>query len=484
MTVTFCCSDRGAGRSMTIANVGVALGLRGHRVVLVDADFERPALHGFFQRAGEPPEAQTRRGFRECILAYQSVVCDPIRTDDEQLQLPDLRDYLQPVLTQHTGSVWLLPAAQEDETKSVVRFDWEEFYRTWDGLAFLEWFRRELLQIADVVLIDSAPGMNAENMRMTEALADVCIMFGTIGKGVLRELAYWANWLKRSQLQEQRAGRFLTVIGVPAKIDQVAERSLLDGFSREFQRTFEPYARLLPGLGTQGMWEFCIPRVPYYEYAPSLVMLELGQFGAFEATLVAAYRRIAATIGGLLPLQSSDPTQLDGSDAPVQPSTAVASLSDKALLSRFAQLRERKTERPSVFISYAREDQERVLPIYEHLRNAGFRPWLDQKDLQGGQDWRDTIEKQIELSDFLIVCVSRRTSEKRGVVQQEIVWALDVATSVPEGNVYLIPVRLEPCEVPRRLQRFHWIDLFASDGGLSAVEQAIRSALRNRPNSA
>jgi hypothetical protein len=103
---------------------------------------------------------------------------------------------------------------------------------------------------------------------------------------------------------------------------------------------------------------------------------------------------------------------------------------------------------------------------------------MDKVDLSGGQDWRAVIEEQIERSDFTLICVSRRTTQKRGVVQQEIVWALDVATSMPEGKAYLIPVRLEDCEVPRRLQRFHWVDLFEPNG-LQRLESAIRSALRN-----
>jgi hypothetical protein len=42
--------------------------------------------------------------------------------------------------------------------------------------------------------------------------------------------------------------------------------------------------------------------------------------------------------------------------------------------------------------------------------------------------------------------------------------ALDVADTQPDGSVFLIPLRLEECEVPERLRRWHWVDLFEERG--------------------
>ena len=37
-----------------------------------------------------------------------------------------------------------------------------------------------------------------------------------------------------------------------------------------------------------------------------------------------------------------------------------------------------------IFLSYAREDAERVENLYQKLSDAGFKPWMDKKDILGG----------------------------------------------------------------------------------------------------
>ena len=53
---------------------------------------------------------------------------------------------------------------------------------------------------------------------------------------------------------------------------------------------------------------------------------------------------------------------------------------------------------------------------------------------------------------------------KEGFVQKEFKFALDKTLEMPEGRVFLIPVRLEECEVPSRLSQFHWVDLYQEKG--------------------
>jgi hypothetical protein len=48
--------------------------------------------------------------------------------------------------------------------------------------------------------------------------------------------------------------------------------------------------------------------------------------------------------------------------------------------------------------------------------------------------------------------------------EKSVRFALDVADEQPEGAIYLIPVRLEKCDVPKRLQRWQWVDLFERSG--------------------
>jgi formylglycine-generating enzyme required for sulfatase activity len=121
--------------------------------------------------------------------------------------------------------------------------------------------------------------------------------------------------------------------------------------------------------------------------------------------------------------------------------------------------------KPRIFLCHASEDKPKVQALYHQLKKAGYHPWLDEYDLLPGQDWRQEIEKLItDPYNLVVVCLSNNSITKRGVVQQEITWALDVLDQMPEETIYLIPARLEPCQPPRRLSRLHWVDLFEPDG--------------------
>jgi hypothetical protein len=39
-----------------------------------------------------------------------------------------------------------------------------------------------------------------------------------------------------------------------------------------------------------------------------------------------------------------------------------------------------------IFISYASEDQQKVLPFYEGLTSMGLNVWMDCKNIELGQD--------------------------------------------------------------------------------------------------
>ena len=41
---------------------------------------------------------------------------------------------------------------------------------------------------------------------------------------------------------------------------------------------------------------------------------------------------------------------------------------------------------------------------------------------------------------------------------------LDTADEKPDGAIFLIPARLEECNVPDRISRFQWVDLYKPDG--------------------
>jgi len=120
---------------------------------------------------------------------------------------------------------------------------------------------------------------------------------------------------------------------------------------------------------------------------------------------------------------------------------------------------------PRIFLCHTKEDKPRVIELYHQLKEAGYSPWLDKYDLLTGQDWWTEIEKIIsDPHNLVVVCLSCQSIDKRGIVQREITRALDVLDDLPEDTIYLMPARLEACDVPRRLSHLHWVDLFEPDG--------------------
>lgn len=158
------------------------------------------------------------------------------------------------------------------------------------------------------------------------------------------------------------------------------------------------------------------------------------------------------------------------------------------LMSQFSRLNEQKAQlekqfevlqmdiqkdTPKVFLSYVREDEQVVRDLYRNLKEKGMQPWLDKEDLMTGVEWDRAIRKAIRQSDFIVICISSRTGVKRGYIQRELRLALDFYEELPPGEAFLMPVRLEECEVPEDLLKYQHTDLFCEDG----FERLIKSIL-------
>ncbi|MBN8582017.1 MAG: SUMF1/EgtB/PvdO family nonheme iron enzyme [Anaerolineae bacterium] len=120
------------------------------------------------------------------------------------------------------------------------------------------------------------------------------------------------------------------------------------------------------------------------------------------------------------------------------------------------------TNRPlRVFLCHSSNDKPAVRELYQKLRaEPWIEPWLDEEELFPGQDWNLEIEKAIEATDVIFVCLSNSSITKEGYVQKEIRTALDFSDYKPEGAVFIIPIRLEDCKPPKRLSKWQYADYF------------------------
>src|SRR5262249_187722 len=129
-----------------------------------------------------------------------------------------------------------------------------------------------------------------------------------------------------------------------------------------------------------------------------------------------------------------------------------------------------------IFLCHASEDKDAVHHFYAKLEDSGFEPWLDEKDLLPGQLWEDEIPRAIRESGVVLVFLSRVSVVKRGYVQKEFRLALRELEEIPEGEIFIIPIKLDECRVPAQFRRFQWIDI-ERDDATEKVFDAIRTRI-------
>ncbi|MCD4673502.1 MAG: toll/interleukin-1 receptor domain-containing protein [Anaerolineaceae bacterium] len=111
-----------------------------------------------------------------------------------------------------------------------------------------------------------------------------------------------------------------------------------------------------------------------------------------------------------------------------------------------------------VFLSYANEDKRKVRGLYKRLVTDGFDPWLDEERLLPGQDWDLEIKKALRASDAILLCFSQLSVSKEGYIQREYKRAMRYQEEKPEGTIFVIPVRLDECEIPYSYRGLHYVD--------------------------
>jgi hypothetical protein len=115
----------------------------------------------------------------------------------------------------------------------------------------------------------------------------------------------------------------------------------------------------------------------------------------------------------------------------------------------------------TVFISYAREDSAEAQRLYRDLKNAGAKPWIDKEEIRAGENWDLALSKAIKNNRYFIPLFSSKSVDKIGYVNKELRYALDALDNYPEKTIFMIPVRLDDCEIPfEKLKKIQNADLF------------------------
>ena len=106
------------------------------------------------------------------------------------------------------------------------------------------------------------------------------------------------------------------------------------------------------------------------------------------------------------------------------------------------------------FLSYSRSDEEFALRLAKDLRSRGVEMWVDRFDIRPSEHWDRAIERAIRGCRNVIAVLSPRSVASENVAD-EISLAIDAGKPI-------IPVVIEPCNLPLRLTRRHLIDATGS----------------------
>lgn len=501
MIYTFYSFKGGVGRSMALANIAELLYRRGLKVLMMDFDLEAPGLERYFdvEGAAKLDDVLTQRGVIDLLLSYKELrslpklsppraeasnaeVTDTTETpaisgNDEPNSTPEEFPYSVEPLTNFIVSIYetsvtggclsLLPAgrrARKDDAggrdigtkdefiryaERVRSFNWDDFYANWDGELFFEWLRKEAEDkgLFDAVLIDSRTGVTEMSGVCTYQLADVVVLFVAANNQNIVGTKMMADNLANPLLiSEGRKGRKLSLVFVPSRVEPF-EETKIEKFVADFQENFGDLI-LASGLKfeTSPFLDLKIPYTTGYAFKEDVAVREPTRTSAAE--LNRAFDRIASTLAQLEPKSSR-------------------------LRKIFYPI-----ERANIYISYtsgAELDQAIARQLAEALGKQHY-VFFDQM-ITIGKSWADRLDSELHKADFLIVLLSRESTQSDFV-------ATELATahhlSAEQGRPTIIPVRLDYTEeFPERfgalLNHIRWFSWQSPDDTPRLIEELLRT---------
>lgn len=341
----------------------------------------------------------------------QSATSDDFTSSLNQ-HMPPISTYLVPIHEKFTdrlsnatpaGSLSLLPAGWrygerfQAYGQAVQAFDWDGFYASYRGKEYFDWMRTRLLEMADVVLIDSRTGVTEMGGVCARQMADVVVSFSAPNNQNIDGIARMITSFKRKETIEARGNRQLDTIIVPTRVDP----SELDDLAK-FQMRFERLADEKRNAPEQfkdlerTFWELQIPYRAKYSYQERRVIgPEVASVDPTKG-LENAYWKLASHLALLAPETHS-----------VRQSFAAR------LQHEFPALL------PKVVLSYMVDATQEAAAAQVFLRSAGIKLWPDLRHESESDDLQSSASF-INQAKHLIVILSERALADAGIIRREL----------------------------------------------------------------
>jgi hypothetical protein len=271
---------------MALANIAWVLARNGKRVLVIDWDLEAPGLHRYFAPFLTDPELVDHgsQGLIDFVIDFAVKAATPLeegegRSDDWYRTHADISRWSTKLrwpsragLTfeaNQTGSIDFVPAGRQgpNYAQNVNSFDWDNFYRHFDGKAFFDRVKLNLARY-DYVLIDSRTGVSDTAGICTVQMPDTVVICFTLNyQSIIGAEAV------ASSIAEQRTD--VRILPVPMRVDGTSEKKLADAM-KKFARS--QFTRFLPIANskdiTQYWFEMEVKYQARYAYAEVLAPFE------------------------------------------------------------------------------------------------------------------------------------------------------------------------------------------------------------------
>jgi hypothetical protein len=130
-----------------------------------------------------------------------------------------------------------------------------------------------------------------------------------------------------------------------------------------------------------------------------------------------------------------------------------------------------------VFLSHNAKDKVRVRQLAERMRTAGLSVWFDEWIIKPGDDIYLAIEKGLEASRTLVLCMSPAAFESDWVIsERNTILFRDPANR----SRRFIPVLLADCKIPDSIRKHAFVDLRTPDE--TQLERLFKACLSSGTN--
>lgn len=462
---------------MALANVASLLSERlrpNEKILAIDWDLEAPGLHRFLTPLlGQPRETSPLGldemvGLIDLLIAIANELPDA-EADSEDASVAAVQHALARIdLNRYVGAtsvpkVDLLRAGRNDDGeygKRISTFDWERLFRR--APTVYHAVAEALAKPYRYVLVDSRTGVSDTSGICTAILPEKLVVVFTPNR---QSLLGAEEVLDRAIKYRSRSDdwRPLAVFPLPSRIEASLEKLRLQwrfgdppqniiGYQPFFERLFKSAYNLAQCDLSKYFDDVQIQQTPDFAYGEEIAVRRVSDRFSIQQSYREFVDRLlsgAPAWGGTV-LNAPAVSKEEEDKQPQSPSIAppTSTLDAPAQTAQATQKGPSKTGR-RVFLSYAREDRERVKPVADALTERGFDVWWD-KSIPAGAQYDREVAGALDASDAVIVFWSRTSLASNWVTQE-----------AEEGlrRGVLIPVLLDDVAPPLGFRQVQVADL-------------------------